>query len=276
MAIGSGSATAARVTAADIKLSDRLTLASGDWAGNTGTQVFSVGGGTKRQIQNVGAGQIAAASTDAINGSQLFAVATQLDGQNGKLAGKVSTILGAGTVGSDFTITPPSGGFGGTGKNTVNDALAAINKQAEGTFFVQKDGGALASIGLTASGETPTQGIKFTDGTYTTATVGSANGLATVSYDVNTTTLAAALAGDGVTATNGKLTVTAKGGETYSSGTGITVESDNTINLDKSIAVDQIVAGSVTADNTGLNVGGKKSPLLPRVLRIQMLSMLVS
>ena len=43
-------------------------------------ELFSVGStAVKRQIQNVGAGDVSASSTDAINGSQLYHVATELN-----------------------------------------------------------------------------------------------------------------------------------------------------------------------------------------------------
>ncbi len=49
------------------------------YAGGAPTSVVSVGSpGAERQIQNVAAGQITAASTDAVNGSQLFATNTAL------------------------------------------------------------------------------------------------------------------------------------------------------------------------------------------------------
>ncbi|MGN6955790.1 hypothetical protein ACTHT3_18340, partial [Neisseria sp. P0015.S004] len=45
--------------------------------------VLSVGSaGNERQIQNVAAGRINATSTDAINGSQLFAVANRIENLN--------------------------------------------------------------------------------------------------------------------------------------------------------------------------------------------------
>ena len=54
----------------------------GDFAGATSVGVVSVGAvGTERRIQNVAAGLISATSTDAINGSQLYLVASGLTHQ---------------------------------------------------------------------------------------------------------------------------------------------------------------------------------------------------
>ena len=62
------------------------------------SRVVSVGSaGAERQIQNVAAGEISSTSTDAVNGSQLYAVADQLQW-------KISTAADGGTTGS----MPPS------------------------------------------------------------------------------------------------------------------------------------------------------------------------
>ena len=67
-----------------------------DFAGATAHGAVSVGAsGEERRIQNVAAGEISATSTDAINGSQLYAVAkgvTNLAGQVNNLEGKVNKV----------------------------------------------------------------------------------------------------------------------------------------------------------------------------------------
>ena len=55
------------------------SITYGTFAGSNPDAAFSVGSaGRERQIQNVAAGRVTATSTDAINGSQLFAVANEL------------------------------------------------------------------------------------------------------------------------------------------------------------------------------------------------------
>ncbi|MEE6031549.1 YadA-like family protein [Avibacterium paragallinarum] len=93
---------------------------AGDKIGST--RVVSVGTteeGKQRQIQNVAAGRINASSTDAINGSQLYMVANTL----GNVANTTTNILGG-----NATLDPNTGNItmtdiGGTGQNTVNDAI---------------------------------------------------------------------------------------------------------------------------------------------------------
>ncbi|ELT2929206.1 hemagglutinin, partial [Escherichia coli] len=66
-------------TATNIKNATIDTKTYGDFAGSTPTGVVSVGdAGKERQIVNVGAGAISDTSTDAINGSQLYAIAKTL------------------------------------------------------------------------------------------------------------------------------------------------------------------------------------------------------
>lgn len=92
----------------------------GGFAGTDATAVVSVGkrGDHTRQIINVGAGEISATSTDAINGSQLYATNDVIN----NVAGSVTTVLGGNAAldnKGNITMTD----IGGTGENTVHDAI---------------------------------------------------------------------------------------------------------------------------------------------------------
>ena len=92
----------------------------GGFAGTDATAVVSVGkkGDHTRQIINVGAGEISATSTDAINGSQLYATQDVIN----NVAGSVTTVLGGNAqVDNKGTITMTN--IGSTGENTVHDAI---------------------------------------------------------------------------------------------------------------------------------------------------------
>ena len=82
VAIGSDSSTSATtgVSKATITVPGTgKSITYGTFAGSNPDAAFSVGSaGRERQIQNVAAGRVTATSTDAINGSQLFAVANEL------------------------------------------------------------------------------------------------------------------------------------------------------------------------------------------------------
>ncbi|WP_322107412.1 hypothetical protein, partial [Paraburkholderia sp. J41] len=68
------------------------------YAGGTPVGVVSVGSsGNARQITNVAAGQVTAASTDAVNGSQLYATNTQVTANTNSIStlnGQVTNING--------------------------------------------------------------------------------------------------------------------------------------------------------------------------------------
>ena len=82
VAIGSDSSTSATtgVSKATITVPGTgKSITYGTFAGSNPDAAFSVGSaGRERQIQNVAAGRISSTSTDAINGSQLYAVANEL------------------------------------------------------------------------------------------------------------------------------------------------------------------------------------------------------
>ncbi|WP_034177522.1 YadA family autotransporter adhesin, partial [Burkholderia ambifaria] len=76
VALGSNSVTAA----ANPTASGTINGLSYAYAGATPTSVVSVGApGAERQITNIAAGRVSAASTDAVNGSQLFATNQAVD-----------------------------------------------------------------------------------------------------------------------------------------------------------------------------------------------------
>ena len=122
VALGAGSVTEAP-HAGEYTLSNSYTAAGKDSYG-----VVSVGKtvGTKRQIQNVAAGVLSAGSTDAVNGSQLYATNSYLL----NLATSTKNALGGETAvdgAGNLTVN----NLGGTNQNTVHDALAALKTTAD-------------------------------------------------------------------------------------------------------------------------------------------------
>lgn len=114
----------------------------GNFAGNV-KGITSVGAsGKERKIINVAPGVVSVNSTDAINGSQLFATNNVL----GNTADSIVKILGGnakveteGENAGKITISD----IGGTGANTINDAIAKVLK-AENDIKAQ--GGKIDSI----------------------------------------------------------------------------------------------------------------------------------
>ena len=78
VALGSDSTTATNATKQSSTTINGITYNFAGATSDTGMQVSVGAPGKERQIKNVAAGEVSATSTDAINGSQLFAVASQI------------------------------------------------------------------------------------------------------------------------------------------------------------------------------------------------------
>ncbi|CAJ7324618.1 hemagglutinin family protein [Burkholderia pseudomallei] len=122
VALGANAITAAPNTG--------TTTLFGITAAGTPTGVVSVGAASgsmlfQRQIQNVAPGVISASSTDAINGSQLYAVAGGVD----NLGQSVASALGGSAIynATNGQITGTSFVIQGTPYTTIDDAFVAAN-----------------------------------------------------------------------------------------------------------------------------------------------------
>jgi len=142
VALGSTSTTAAAnpTTSATITSANGGTITYGGFQGTNPTSVVSVGSaGSERQITNVAAGRITSTSTDAINGSQLYATNAVL----GNVAKSVVNNLGGTTVlNVDGTITGATYNVAGNKYTTVYDAIQAAGKG----WNLQTNGGTLANV----------------------------------------------------------------------------------------------------------------------------------
>ena len=124
IALGANSATEAAVQTTSATVGD---LTFGNFAGNTPESTLSIGSaGKERTITNVAAGRISDSSTDAINGSQLYATQNVMN-NIGTTA--VGVLGGDAAIANDGTITMTN--IGGTGKDNVHDAIAAVKETAE-------------------------------------------------------------------------------------------------------------------------------------------------
>ncbi|WP_249043625.1 YadA-like family protein [Burkholderia territorii] len=85
------------------------------------TSVTLGNAGTPVSIHNVAPGAVSSASTDAINGSQLFGTAQSVAGALG----------GGAAVGADGTITAPTYTIGGTDLHNVGDALTNLDGRTQ-------------------------------------------------------------------------------------------------------------------------------------------------
>ena len=125
VALGSGTTAVAATDQSGTKNVNGLNYT---YVGNSANSSVTVG---NRQIKQVGAGEVSAASTDAINGSQLHATQNVV----GNIGKGVATNLGGGAaLKSDGTFTAPTYNLtdasgNAVAKNNVGDALDVLNSR---------------------------------------------------------------------------------------------------------------------------------------------------
>jgi autotransporter adhesin len=118
VALGSGATTGAAVATSGATIAGTAYT----FAGTAPVGVVSVGSaGAERQVQNVAAGQLTATSTDAVNGSQLYATNTAI----GKLSDRAVKydLKPDGTV--DYT-SVTMGGVGAASPTTIHNVAAGV------------------------------------------------------------------------------------------------------------------------------------------------------
>ncbi len=200
VAIGAGSRTNTDATAVTTATVNGITYSG--FAGTEhitpGSQVSFGSAGYERQLKHVAPGAITATSTDAINGSQLYA----LHAGSGNIAKAVADALGGGAaVGIDPTNnqgtvtlpsydvlkgsdTPNTAGNGTAKFNTtpaknVAAAMTNLNTYVNQGFAVKDNAGDAKGI------VTPGESVQFADGNATTVTVDTeADGNTKIKYDV--------------------------------------------------------------------------------------------
>ena len=178
VALGSGTTAVAATNQSGTKNVNGLNYT---YVGDSANSSVTVG---NRQIKQVGAGEVSAASTDAINGSQLYATQNVI----GNIGKGVATNLGGGAaLKPDGTFTAPTYNLtdangNAVSKNNVGDALNVLNSRLNnvgGGFQVA------ATTGTTQNVK-PSNTLKFIDGTNTTTEV-STDGAGVTTVKINAT-----------------------------------------------------------------------------------------
>ena len=127
IALGANSATEAAVQTTSATVGG---LTFGNFAGAAPESTLSIGtAGKERTITNVAAGRISNNSTDAVNGSQLYATQNVMN-NIGTTA--VGVLGGNAAIANDGTITMSN--IGGTGASTIEGAISAINNASYKSF----------------------------------------------------------------------------------------------------------------------------------------------
>ncbi|MEM4990142.1 ESPR-type extended signal peptide-containing protein [Collimonas sp. H4R21] len=173
VAIGSASATTAAVATAGTTI--RGTSYS--FAGGAPVGTVSVGSaGNERQIQNVAAGQLSATSTDAINGSQLYATNSAIN--------NLSNVV-ASTQTKYYSVNSSGGGNVNNDGATGADAIASgKNTTASGANAVAMGAGASAtannSVAIGAGSTADRAGLGGAKESFSNTVVSSTQGAVSV------------------------------------------------------------------------------------------------
>ena len=178
VALGSGTTAVAATNQSGTKNVNGLNYT---YVGDSANSSVTVG---NRQIKQVGAGEVSAASTDAINGSQLYATQNVI----GNIGKGVATNLGGGAaLKPDGTFTAPTYNLtdangNAVSKNNVGDALNVLDSR------LNTVGGGFQVAAATGTTQTvkPGNTLKFIDGTNTTTEV-STDGAGVTTVKINAT-----------------------------------------------------------------------------------------
>ena len=242
VALGHNSVTAAAVATTGVTVDNRGYTFAGTSPGST----VSVGTDTiKRTITNVAAGRISSSSTDAINGSQLFATNTAVDALGSNLDSVGSTI---------------ASGLGGNSFYNSGTHQVVTRFQLGNTTYTTVDGAlqrAASGINLTAQGANATN-VGPTSTIGSTMDLRSANGNLAVSKRNDSNTVEFALAEDIDLGADGSL----KTGNTRVDNAGVVITNgasgtlSTIINAGSSVVRDGTSDTTVTAGNVAVSTGG--------------------
>ncbi|EJJ4731319.1 hemagglutinin, partial [Escherichia coli] len=154
VAIGSGSVDkeAKPISSATIHTTGGDEVTYSDFAGGTPTSVLSVGAeNNERQIVNVAAGDISKTSTDAINGSQLYAIAKTLKDD-----------LDA--INPTWKLTDSNGGSKEVGSKNGGTTGNEVTVTGKGDIAVTVNDNGMTIDGTTLKNEIKNDAIKIKDG----------------------------------------------------------------------------------------------------------------
>ncbi|MBD9033308.1 MAG: hypothetical protein EGR25_04210, partial [Veillonella atypica] len=239
------------------------------FAGAQSVGAVTIGAGDyERRIQNVAAGEVSATSTDAINGSQLYAVANTFS-KNMSSYMHINDGSGTQAVGNATTNYGYSGSKAGA---TGNYAIAGgVNAAASGenSIAIGRMSNATANWGVALGYQSRNNaGSSIAIGSY--AEVSKKNSIAIGSADFTTSTPSSPLPTGG-TVVNGEFSIALAAGAQISGdssigiGRGVTIEGNSNIGIGKYIATQNlygIQSENNVAIGSGSGVIGQKSVVI--------------
>jgi len=154
VALGAGSVTAAAVGTTNIDINGTTYT----FAGTSPASTVSVGAvGAERTITNVAAGQVTGTSTDAINGSQLFATNQAIEDLSANVEASATHYYSVNDGGTN------GGNYNNDGATGLNSLAAGVGATASGVNSVATGNGVTASgLSTVAIGDSATAGGDYT------------------------------------------------------------------------------------------------------------------
>ena len=250
VALGAGSTTATSATTVSSYTIGGTTYSfAGATSVDSGDQVSVGSNGAERQIKNVAPGEISSTSTDAINGSQLYAVAEAVDAAKTEVeAGTniASVTTATGTNGQTIYTVNANGAAVASGSDSVSVTTATDSTTNVTTYTVGLSAAAESAISQVAANTTNITALQSGFNVTTAATSEGA---------VAGTSVANVQAGDTVTVQAGKNISITQGGKQ------ITVETEDDVEFDTVTTTGDVTVGGdvvATGDVSGgsISVGG--------------------
>ena len=291
VALGSDSTTATNATSQGSVVIGGKTIT---WNGaptvsGQGMQVSVGAAGAERQIKNVAAGEVSANSTDAINGSQLYAVADVLNQANADQTikykangtGNNSVKLSDGLNFTNGTTTTATVGVNGqvsfdlntATQKSIADSAAAVARSISlggdtGTTTAKSLSSANVNFGIKSG--SPTYLTTVANGNDVTLTINeqaiknAAKDASSFKVKANSTAAEDVKGGDTITFNNGDNIAITQTGKTFKIATAPNVKFDtaiigtNTTIGSTGVSTNKVTVGNISIDGTGgINAGGK-------------------
>ncbi|MDQ1194774.1 autotransporter adhesin [Rhizobium sp. SORGH_AS 787] len=244
VALGQGSTTAAAIATSGTTIAGQ----NYSFAGTAPTSTVSIGAvGAERTLTNLAAGRLSSTSTDAVNGSQLFATnqaVNKVDGKVDTMGNSVASVFGGGTV-YDSATGKITGNFNyaGSSYGSVQNVFDQINGSINGGSGIKYFH---ANSSLADSVATGTNSVAIGP----QASSGGANSVALGNNAQANGTNSVALGANSVAGNAVATTSTVINGKTYDFAGGAPVGTISVGDAGSERTITNVAAGRVTADST--------------------------
>ncbi|WP_330996343.1 ESPR-type extended signal peptide-containing protein, partial [Burkholderia cepacia] len=188
VALGAGAVTTAAAATSSATIAGTTFT---EFQGAAPVGVVSVGGaGTERQITNVAAGRVTGASTDAINGSQLFSVTQQLSNSITSLSTSASTGIGSLSTGLSSTTSSVSSlsTSASTGLSSAVSSVTSLSTSASTGIGSLSTGLSSTTSSVSSLSTSASTGLSSAVSSVTSLSTSASTGIGSLSTGLSSTT----------------------------------------------------------------------------------------